>query len=148
MIDLRAFEPNDLAALKLQPQQEMEMGALPGWRELGEMCHGAGPAWTGLIDGRPVGCAGFAVHFGGRAECWCFLSDDIPRRAWVSLHRAVASRVRQLQVLGVHRVEASTAVGWLPGRRWLEMLGFECEGVMRAYGPDRRDFFRFARVLA
>jgi hypothetical protein len=51
-------------------------------------------------------------------------------------------------VLGVHRVEASTAVGWLPGRRWLEMLGFECEGVMRAYGPDRRDFFRFARVLA
>lgn len=148
MIEFRAFEPDDLMALNLQPQQAMEMGALPGWRELGHLCHGAGPGWSGVIDGRVVGSAGFAVHFGGRAEAWCFLSDGIPMRAWVALHRAVASRVAQLSALGVHRVEASAAVGWLPGRRWLELLGFECEGVMRAYGPDRRDFFRFARVLA
>ena len=137
MIEFRAFEPSDLAALNLQPQQAMEMGALPGWRELGDMLHGAGPAWTGRIGGAAI----------GRAEAWCFLSDGIPRRAWTALHRAVAARVPQLAALGVHRVEASTAVGWPPGRRWLELLGFDCEGVMRAYGPDRRDFLRFARVL-
>ena len=72
MIEFRAFEPDDLMALELQPQQAMEMGALPSWRELGHLCHGAGPAWTGLFHGKPIGCAGFAVHFGGRAECWCW----------------------------------------------------------------------------
>ena len=45
MIEVRAFEPGDLAALELQPQQEMEMGALPDWRDLGDMMQGAGPAW-------------------------------------------------------------------------------------------------------
>jgi hypothetical protein len=147
MIEVRAFEPGDLALLELQPQQQQEMGALPDWRSLGAMLHGAGPAWTALLGGRAIGCGGFCVHVGGRAEAWCFMADGIPRAAWVALHRAVLSRIPQLAALKVHRVEASTALGWPPGKRWLEMLGFENEGVLRAYGPDRRDFLRFARVL-
>jgi hypothetical protein len=147
MIEVRAFEPGDLALLELQPQQQMEMGALPDWRSLGAMLHGAGPAWTALLGGRAIGCGGFCVHVGGRAEAWCFMADGIPRAAWVALHRAVLARIPQLAALKVHRVEASTALGWPPGKRWLEMLGFESEGVLRAYGPDRRDFLRFARVL-
>ena len=147
MIEVRAFEAADLVALELQPQQEMEMGALPGWRALGDMMQGAGPAWTAVLGDRTIACAGFCVHTGGRADAWCFLADGIPRTAWVALHRAVAARIPQVAVLRVHRIEASTALGWPPGRRWLEMLGFECEGPLRAYGPDRRDFLRFARVL-
>ena len=47
----------------------------------------------------------------------------------------------------VRRLEADTALGFGSGSRWLRMLGFEDEGVSRAFGPDGADFRRFARVL-
>ncbi len=148
MIEIRAFEDDDLARLNPQMVQAAEYAALPSWEEIGAMVRAAGPAWTAEWRGRVVGCAGIAVQMGGRGECWCFIGRDMPRAAWVVIHRAVRSRLGQAPALGVHRLEATAAVGFPPARRWLEMLGFECEGVARAYAPDRSDCFRYARVLA
>ena len=32
------------------------------------------------------------------------------------------------------------------GIRFAEFLGFEIEGLMRGYGPDKSDYYRMAKV--
>lgn len=144
---IRGFEPLDLTVIKLQAQQAAEHEALPQWTQAGPAMHAAGPCWTAELQGEVIGCAGFLLHWRGRAGTWCVIGVDIPRHCWVALHQTVITRLRQLPALGVRRVEAESQVGFLPGARWLEMLGFEREGIARAYGPNGADFIRWARIL-
>jgi RimJ/RimL family protein N-acetyltransferase len=61
---------------------------------------------------------------------------------------AVALFTEQLFEQGLARVQASTAVSNLAMRRVLERLGWELEGVLRAYGPAedgaREDYAMYA----
>lgn len=44
------------------------------------------------------------------------------------------------------RVQATTHRQFERGRRFLEWLGFEREGVLRNYGPDGSDHIIYARI--
>jgi RimJ/RimL family protein N-acetyltransferase len=61
---------------------------------------------------------------------------------------AVALFTEQLFAQGLARVQASTAVSNTAMRRVLELLGWELEGVLRAYGPTegggREDYAIYA----
>lgn len=147
MVRFRDFRADDLAMLELQHQQSLEMMGVADWGEMGAAAAARGPAWTGTLGERVIGCAGFAMLWPGRASAWCFLASRLPRAIWPALHRGVAARLAQVPALGVHRVECEVAHGFLAGHRWVRLLGFEHEGLMRAYGPDRRDFHRYAKVF-
>lgn len=146
MVDITAFDPADAGLIVPQAQQLAEMAVLPDWRAM--VCNAArsGPAWTGRLDGRVIGCAGIALSWRGRAHAWCVLADAIPAPAWIGIHRAVKSRLAQMPALDVWRIEAEAASGFHAGRRWLRLLGFEYEGRARGYGPGGEDFDRYARV--
>lgn len=149
MIDVRPFEPADLGEIQLQPQQAAEMAGMGDWRALADAVMAAGPAWTARHDGRVIACAGVGVMWPGRAEAWAFIAQGIPKRVWPALHRAVETRLGEAQrELGLRRVEASCAYGWPAGERWLRMLGFGEAHLARAYAPDGRDFWKFARIAA
>lgn len=65
---------------------------------------------------------------------------------------AVALFAEQLFAQGLARVQASTAVSNAPMRRVLEALGWELEGILRAYGPSegggREDYALYAITRA
>lgn len=146
-LDVRPFQPPDLLLLEPGAAQRAEMDAAdPAWRGKGARILRDGPAWTGLRDGRVVGCAGLSRVWTGRAVAWCLLGADIPKPAWIAIHRAVAARLADAQARLFWRIEAESAAGWPPGERWMRMLGFEREGFARAFGPDGRDFTRWAKV--
>lgn len=146
MVEIAAFLPEDIDALDPQRQHLLE-AADADWRAMAKLAGERGPAWTGRHQGRVIGCAGFALLWQGRAAAWCLLAPDIPRPAWLGIHRAVAARMAQLPALGVRRVEAEAQFNFLPGNRWLRLLGFELEGLARRFGPDGSDFNRYARLL-
>lgn len=146
MITVRPFLPEDVDRIEPQHQQAIELATVGDWRHMTRYAAQVGPAWTGELDGRVIGCAGFAMRWQGRASAWFILGRDVPRVAWVGIHRAVRERIAQLPALGIWRLEAETAQGFVSGARWLEMLGFEHEGLARGYGPGGEDFRRYARV--
>jgi hypothetical protein len=145
-VRIRPFRPEDVDAVRPLAVTASER-AFPNWRAQVLMAAEAGPAWTAEIDGVPIGYAGMGVAWRGRAQAWCILGDAIPKRAWVALGGAVQSRMAQMRALGVWRIEAEVLHGYLPGHRWVRMLGFAHEGVARAYGPDGHDFHRYALVF-
>lgn len=102
----------------------------------------SGLAYTGFDGTRVVGCAGIVTQFAGVGTLWAVLADD-SRRHFVAIHRTVE---RVLGMVRLRRLEASSEVDFAQGCRWLELLGFQSEGVMRSYGPDGKDHFRYAKV--
>ena len=73
---------------------------------------------------------------------WAVLAADAGRHMlW--LHRATR---RFIDISPLQRLEATVEDGFPAGCRWLELLGFEYEGRMRAYGLNGETHLRYARI--
>lgn len=132
------FEPSHALAMDVQPAQRMsefspEALAAP-----------AGDAWTGMVDGRPVACAGLVEVWAGRAYAWALLAAYAGPHM-VSITRAIRCRLARSPY---RRVEMAVDAGFSAGARWAELLGFERETPMpmRKYLPNGRDAWLYART--
>lgn len=139
MTELVQFEPRHLDLMEIQDAQR---GTFPhGDQSYGLSLMKAGPCWSVVVDGHIVACGGLCVQWEGRAVVWAILSKGAPL---VPVTRAV---LRVIQSRGIpRRLECFVDVSFPQGIRWAEMLGFQREGLMRAFSPDGRDHLLFARV--
>ena len=102
-------------------------------------------AWTVFRDGIPICCIGIEPRWPGRGAAWAFFSDHADLRDHLWIARTIKNRLSVLRCsLGLRRLEATTIAGWEPGERWLQRLGFQAEGVLRAYDPLGRDHRMYA----
>jgi hypothetical protein len=134
------FRADHLRALTLQPAQAAWRGRIDG--ETGDALEQGGLAWTLMRAGRVIGCGGVIDRGSGRGEAWALIAQDAGP-AMLAATRAVR---RYFQTAPFRRIEAATACRFAPGRRWAEMLGFQPEGVMRAFCEDGDDAMRWAII--
>jgi hypothetical protein len=141
MIAFVPYEPHHFAAVRLPPEQHR-------WRELvlkpgfAESLVAPGRAWTGIVDGAVVGCAGLALQWENYAKAWALLGVGATRQ-WPAIVRKMKT---VLADAGIRRIEADVADGFGNGCRLASLLGFKVEGIREAYTPDGRDHFLYARV--
>lgn len=144
MMSIAAFKAEHLDSLVLQDAQEY-FGAEISRPGYGDYLQRAGQAFTVFVDGRVIGCGGAVEIWDNRALIWALVGKEAGRHM-VGIHRAVAGF---LMAAPWRRIEAAVDVGFEPGMRWLEMLGFRNETPefpMRAYRPNGGDSYLFARV--
>jgi len=139
-VNVIPFDPDHIREMQLQDQQAriVSLATVQYLRVLKHM----GPCASAEVDGRIIACAGVALEPYGSGTLWSFISRDAGKH-FIVLDRAVR---RMLSIPNVRRIDATTEAGFSQGCRWLEMLGFEFEGVMRKYGPDGSDHVRYAKV--
>ncbi len=103
-----------------------------------------GPCFTALHDGEVIGCGGCVEIWENRAQAW-MLIGQVAGRNMMGIHRAVNGF---LLAAPWKRIEASVDVGFEPGQRWLELLGFynETPQPMKAYRPNGGDSYLYARI--
>ena len=132
------FVPDHLRRLQLQPSQAWCAPMLDA-----EMIaqHAELPAWTMLDGDEPVAVAGTIEIWPERAIVWAYLSSHAGRHM-VALTRAAQ---RYLAVAPQRRVEAYVETGFEAGHRWIQVLGFEREGVLRAFYQGR-DMTLYSRI--
>lgn len=94
------------------------------------------------------------VAIGGICEIWPGVGDSFSimsesaMRYPKSLFAAFAANLKVgLKIGGFRRVQASVLVGFDAGVRFIEKLGYEREGIMKAWGPDGSDYFLYARTI-
>ncbi len=105
-----------------------------------------GQSFTGIINGYVVACGGISPLWPGVGEGWVLASHKIHENKF-SVVRAVYDILGDL--MDDHdywRIQGSTLADWTQGIRFARLLGFENEGLMKAYGPDGSDYIRHARV--
>lgn len=129
--------PGDLVGFKAQAAQSTDINLAALESPFGE-------AWTALVDARPVACAGLVEVWEGRAYAWALLAEDAGPHM-LAVTREIRSRIA---LAPFRRIEMAVAAGFTAGCRWAGMLGFICETPqpMRAYLPDGRDAWLYARV--
>ena len=84
-------------------------------------------AFTGLIGKKPIFAAGMKMVWGQVAEGWVIATQDV----W-NYPLSVAKAIRKDFELG---------------QRFGEWLGLEIEGLMRKFGFDGTDQYRYARIF-
>ena len=82
----------------------------------------------------------------GRAEFNAeFYSRMRPHYFW-AIHRRAKHMIADAHLNGVRRVWTTIDAGDDFGHRWLRLLGFQPEGLMRGYTREGRDAVMYARV--
>lgn len=143
-LDIVPFEPEHLKQIapRIQPWQE-DMRAYfdrPGYAE---MLTRNGEAYTMTKDGVAIACAGVQEAWENRGIAWALLTLDVGPHMR-ALTRAVSIYTNTLAKW--HRIEAYVDTRFPAGERWIKMLGFRIEGVMRQFTPDGADNFLCAKL--
>ena len=101
----------------------------------------SGPAFA-CVDGSVMAIGGVLPIWEGRGLAWGLLSDSIGA-SMTTVHRAVLRGLNDLFVMD--RVEAQVALEHAEGFRWMRLLGFQQEGVLRSF-YEGQDYALFSRI--
>lgn len=155
MLTVRKFKIEDLDDLELLPEQQQLLERRHTSRDWVQIEQGE-HAYTGfwVVSGCPplmLGVAGMIETWPGRQIVWAVLSRHVGRLQLLAIHREVVRVLAAVQSGGTkaryRRIEANVLAGFRPGAKWVRMLGFQFEGLMRRFDQDGNDHALYARVL-
>jgi len=105
-----------------------------------------GEAISVLIHGRPAGIFGIVPIWKGIAEFW-FIPDEALRNYPMFMTKAARTFIDICAIsYGLHRQQITVRCDHKEAVKWAKALGFQQEGLLRSYGPDRSDFYMMSIV--
>ena len=104
-----------------------------------------GPAYT-MIVGDSIVCSGGVIKlWQGLADAWV-LATPLVQAYPKAVTKASKSKLDEwIFMMRLVRLQAIVKVDFEVGHRWIQVLGFHSEGVMRKYFGGM-DFVRYARI--
>jgi RimJ/RimL family protein N-acetyltransferase len=144
MIALRPYHRGDAFLVAPRAEQEAELASWTRTLDQGDF---ARCAWT-LVraddeSATVLACGGWSFLWEGVALAWLVLGRDADG---ADLRRIARLARAKLAECSARRLETTVRVDFPIGVRFLEWLGFEVEGVLRAFGPDGASHLMMARV--
>ena len=141
MITVAPFHPAHLVELRTQPRQPKNMVMFTD-PDIGQAL-AQGKSYTVFdSDGVVQACMGMDEQWPGRALCWALLSADLRH---LMLPISVRAR-RVFDESGYRRLEAYVDPTFAEAIRWVELLGFKREGLMKKFTPEGDDQLLYART--
>ena len=106
----------------------------------------AGLAFTLLDDNVPICSGGIVPTWLGNAQGWVISSKRIFRNK-IKASRLIKQRTDLLCANNkIWRLQTAVKADFKIGIRFAEFLGFNKEGLMVGYGPDKTDYYLMARI--
>jgi len=138
MIDVVPARPWMAAYLRTQRAQ-ISAGEITA--EDIKACAATGVALACVRGGQVLSIGGISQQWEGRGLLWGVVSDSIGA-TMTPIHRVVA---RALDECPFKRIEAHILDSFDEAHRWIRLLGFEREGVMRCFWRGE-DYALYARL--
>lgn len=105
------------------------------------------PAFTAVVNGKVIGCAGVILMWPGVGHAWVALSSEAAAHG-IWLTRTIRNVLRDIiRGCALHRIEAVVYEGYKGNERWIELLGFEREGVACQFTSNRENAIRYAFLV-
>lgn len=106
-----------------------------------------GLAYTCMINNEPIASAGMKMIWDGVAEGWVLASSKVWQHP-VLVAKAIKKNFARLARLhGIKRVQTAVRADFKIGLKFAKWLGLEEEGLMKKYGFDGSDHYRYARIF-
>jgi len=104
-------------------------------------------AFSGLVNNKPIFAAGMKMVWGQVAEGWVIATQDVwdyPLSVAKAIRKDFARVAKENNIV---RVQTAIRKDFEQGQRFAEWLGLENEGLMRKFGFDGTDQYRYARIF-
>ena len=106
--------------------------------------------YTVIYESAIVAVGGLWVRWEGVGLLWLMLTADCKKYGIHGLLALEAIKEKMEYLIeknNLWRAEAAIRTDFLQAIKMIEFLGFEREGLMRQYYPDKSDSYLYARIL-
>lgn len=107
-----------------------------------------GDCVTGVHNGVIWGVGGVVVHYEGMGEFWLMLAKGFNKDlAGSSILKQIMLFVEdKIELHNLHRAQAVIRSDFDVAIKMIHFLGFEREGLLKQYLPNRTDAFMYSRI--
>ena len=138
------FKPEHWDMIEFREFEKETMGKM--LNEVRLRVDAAGPAYTGLVNGKVAGFAGVIIMWPGVGEGWILGSDLFSKNKLWFLRNVKRYLGKIMNTHQMHRVQTTVLHGHTNLIRLVEFLGMRFEGRMKHYGPNGEDYLMYGRV--
>tara|TARA_R110002073_G_scaffold45289_1_gene124917 strand:+ start:562 stop:1005 length:444 start_codon:yes stop_codon:yes gene_type:complete len=117
------------------------------WTAQAKIMEEAGSCVT-LLDenSEPVLCMGVITIWKGCGEAWLLGSNKMSKHP-IAIARAIKEVFFEyVEHKGFWRVQSNVRCDWPLAIKFIKFMGMEKEGLMKKFGPEEADYYRFAWV--
>ena len=104
-------------------------------------------AYTAMLESKVFMIGGVYGLWKGVGEAWFVMSSMAYEKPFAVAKHSSLLLDHVQEENDLKRIQASVHTNDKQAVRYVEWLGFENEGLMKKYGPDGSDYYRFARVV-
>ena len=104
-------------------------------------------AFTGIVNYQPIFAAGMKMVWGRVAEGWVIATNEIWKNPLAVARAIKKDFARVAREHDIERVQTAIRKDFKQGQRFAEWLGLKNEGLMKHYGFDGSDQYRYARIF-
>lgn len=108
-----------------------------------DIARAPGGKFAVIHNEKPVCILGVATSTPGVGQGWLVGTTEIGL-AGVEVAKAAKKIISTLFENDVHRIQAYSASFHTQAHKWLELIGFKKESVMKSFGKDGTDFYCYA----
>lgn len=147
MINYRPFDRTHLNLINPHDIYSTDKGLLRRWADAAPSIEGSGAATSIFFENVILAIILFMPIYDGVAEV-ITISDRRIEEHKKEYVKALKKGIQiHMDARGLWRLQATIRADVDFAERWIEVLGFEKEGLLRKFGPSGEDHFMFARVL-
>ena len=139
------FNPRDLGSLRLNAAAKGVIDFI-GTDVMGKSMKINGPAFSAYCEGNLIAVAGINLLWKGVGEAWVMFGCDPFEHRWF-IHKTTIRFINRLSDdLKLVRLQAVVKQGHYAGIVWVNHLGFDFEGDMKAYF-NGETYLRYAKIF-
>jgi len=106
-----------------------------------------GMSFTGIVNNKPIAAGGVFPLWDGVAEGWVLATNEINNYP-ITFARVMKQRTDMMIANNkIKRLQTSVKADCDLAIRFAKWLGLKEEGLMKKYGADGSDYYRYARVI-
>ena len=146
-VEIIPFENEHAHYILSQPLNSKFLELRPEHKKYGYFLKEVGMSFTGIVNNKPIAAGGVFPLWDGVAEGWVLATEEINNYP-ITFARVMKQRTdMMLKNNFIRRLQTSVKADCLVALRFAKFLGLKEEGLMKGYGPDGSDFYRFARII-
>ena len=93
-----------------------------------------------------IACGGLLNLSPWRGEFWSVMGKYSGDHM-VCIARKAKNMIEEAQEIGVHRLESIIDIDFKEGHKWMKLLGFTPDGILRCYNQNKSDVLMYSKVV-
>ena len=146
-IKIIPFENKHAEYILSQPLNSRFLELRPEHKKYAYFLKRIGMSFTGIVNNTPVAAGGVFPLWDGVAEGWVLGTTEMKKYP-ITLARVIKHRTEMMcKNNSFKRLQTSVKADCETAIRFAKWMDFRPEGLMKHYGPDGSDYYRYARIF-